>query len=184
MLTTRRFAGPLATVALAVATIAACSSSGSPSVAPSTVTPEPPSAAPTVDPNTPVGTEAPPGGSVGPGVDPATGATIVEPQPGQLDVHPVAIDTLSANVDGRHVVVTASWTSGVEPCYVLDTIVVDQGDHTFTITLREGHGPGDNVCIEIAMMKAAKIDIGELAPGTYTIADGQGVAAPLEVVVS
>ena len=34
---------------------------------------------------------------------------------GQLDVHPVAMTSLSATVDGRHVTVTAAWTSGVDP---------------------------------------------------------------------
>ena len=53
----------------------------------------------------------------------------------------------------------------------------------FTITLREGHGPGDQVCIEIAMLKSTQIDLGELEPGTYTISDGQGTAPPIEVVV-
>jgi hypothetical protein len=185
MLTNRRSAGPItiAVLAVAVLTVAACIGSGATS-GPSAVTTAPPSATPSVDPNMPVGTGLAPGGSFGPDVDPATGATIVEPQPGQLDVHPVAIDTLSASVEGKHVVVTAGWTSGVEPCYVLDTIVVHQSDHAFTITIREGHGPGDQACIEIAMLKAAKIDLGELQTGTYEIRDGQGVAAPIEVTVS
>jgi hypothetical protein len=165
MLTTRRLAGLLAP-GLLVFAVAACSNGSA-------------SLAPTVGPSI-----APPsGGGPDASVDPITGATFVDPRPGQLDVHPVAIDTLSANVDGRHVVVTANWTSGVEPCYVLDTIIVDQGDHAFTVTLREGHGPGDNVCIEIAMLKATKVDLGELEPGTWTISDGQGVAAPIKVVV-
>jgi len=183
MLTNRRSAGPITLVILAAAVlpVAGCIGSGA-SSAPSAAGPDPATATPSLDPNTPVGTDAPPAGS--PTVDPATGATIVVPQPGQLDVRPVAIDTLSASVDGQHVVVTANWISGVEPCYVLDTIVVDQSDHAFTITIREGHGPGDQVCIEIAMLKAAKIDLGELQTGTYEIRDGQGNAAPIEVTVS
>ena len=36
---------------------------------------------------------------------------------------------------------------------------------TFAITLREGHGPGDVVCIEIAESKRRIVDLGELAPG-------------------
>jgi hypothetical protein len=175
MLTTRRFAGLLTTL-LMIAAIAACSD-GAVSIAPTTG----PSAAAPLDPDAPVSTEVPPGGA-GTGIDP--GGQFVDPKPGQLDPHPVAISLLTANVDGRHVVVTASWTSGVEPCYVLDTIVVDKGDHAFTITLREGHGADDVVCIEIAMQKATRIDLGELEPGTYTISDGQGTAPPIEVVVS
>ena len=82
------------------------------------------------------------------------------PKPGQLDVHPVRLDGLAATVDGRHVVVTATWTSGVEPCYVLDHIVVETGARSFTITVFEGHGPGDHICIEIAQIKQTQIDLG------------------------
>ncbi len=181
MLTTRRLAGLLATVAIAVSLAACAGGGGSPAPTPG------PSAIPSVEPpvasgpDAPVGTDLPPGGGL---PDPGTGDQFIDPQPGQLDVHPVAIDLLTADVEARHVIVTASWTSGVEPCYVLDTIVVDKADHAFTITLREGHAAGDNVCIEIAMMKATKIDLGELDPGTYTISDGQGVAPSIEVVVN
>jgi hypothetical protein len=166
MQTTRRFAGLLILVAL----VAACAGSA---------TSAPPSTAPTIDPNTPV-TDAP--GNGGGGVS-GDGGGLVEPKPGQLDVHPVAMDLLEAAVDGRHVVVTTSWTSGVEPCYTLDSVVVDKGDHAFTLTIREGHGPEDVACIEIAQMKSAKVDLGDLEPGTYTISDSQGGAAPIEVVV-
>ena len=60
---------------------------------------------------------------------------------------------------------TATWTSGVEPCNVLDTVIVKTGDHAFTITLREGHGAGQVACIEIAQIKRTRIDLGELEPG-------------------
>lgn len=166
MQTTRRLAGLLTLVVV----IAACSGAGAST---------PPSAAPSVDPNTPV-TNAPGNGG---GVDPGDGG-LVEPKPGQLDVHAVPMNLLEAAVDGRHVVVTASWTSGVEPCYTLDSIVVDKGDHAFTLTIREGHGPEDVACIEIAQMKKATVDLGDLEPGTYTISDSQAGAAPIEVVVS
>jgi len=54
----------------------------------------------------------------------------------------------------------------------------------FAITLREGHGPQqDVVCIEIAESKRAIVDLGELAPGTYTISDTTGGAAPITVTV-
>ena len=77
----------------------------------------------------------------------------------------------AARVDGRHVVLTITYTSGVEPCSVLDTIVVERGDHSFAITLREGHGPGNQVCIMIARVMHTQVDLGELDPGTYTITD-------------
>ena len=49
----------------------------------------------------PVVTELPPGG--GPGIG---GGALTIPQPGQLDVRPIAADTLEAQVNGRGVVVT------------------------------------------------------------------------------
>jgi hypothetical protein len=118
-------------------------------------------------------------------VDPNPGSSgeVTVPQPGQLDVHPVSAESIEAAVDGQTVRLKISWTSGIEPCYVLDSIVVDQGEHAFAITLLEGHAPGDNVCIEIAKSKFAIVDLGELAPGTYTISDATGGAAPIEVIV-
>lgn len=187
MHTLRRLAGPLALVLL----VAACTGTGAPSgsVASSgppvtaspagSVTPAP-SVEPSVtdDPNGAVGTDVPPAnGGIG---DPPP----MVPKPGQLDVHPVKMDGIAAITDGRRVVVTARWTSGVEPCYVLDHVTVERGAGSFTITLFEGHGAGDNICIEIAQMKNTQIDLGELEPGTYTIADGAGGAIPIQVTVS
>jgi hypothetical protein len=168
--------------------LAACSSSGAapsgtpsnPGGSPST---SPGGAGPSVDPgsDTPVGTDAPPSNGAGGGGQ--AGGRLVVPKPGQIDPHPIRADSLSAVVDGRRVVVTVAYTSGVEPCNVLDSIVVTTGDHTFDIVLREGHGPGDGVCIEIAEFKRAQVDLGELAPGTYTISNGPDGAAAIQVVV-
>jgi hypothetical protein len=105
------------------------------------------------------------------------------PRPGQLDVHEVPAELLEATVDGRRVIVTVTWTTGVEPCSVLDTVIVHHDGSTYTITLREGRGPGDPVCIMIAETHRTRVDLGELEPGTYTIADGTGGAPPIEVVV-
>ena len=106
------------------------------------------------------------------------------PKPGQLDVHPIAADRLAATVDGRKVVVEIRYASGVEPCYVLDSIVMQKGDHSFAITLRQGHGPGDAVCIQIAEIVRTFVDLGEIDPGTYTITDTQNGARPISVTVS
>jgi hypothetical protein len=117
-------------------------------------------------------------------IDPP-GRTVVVPKPGQLDVHPIPAETLAATAAGRRVTLTIDYTSGVEPCYVLDSIVVAVGDGgTFAITLREGRGPGDGVCIEIAESKRAIVELGELAPGTYTISDTTGGAAPITITVA
>lgn len=96
----------------------------------------------------------------------------------------MSADSLEAAVDGRAVTLKISWTSGVEPCSVLDTIVVDRGEMAFAITLHEGHAAGNTICIEIAKFKVALVDLGELEPGTYTISDSTGGAEPIQVVVS
>jgi hypothetical protein len=161
--------------------IAACSSAGgagipspSPTAAPSAVP------SPSLDPGSPVATEPGAGSGTigGPGDE-----GLVVPKPGQLDVKPIRADELAATVDGHHVVLTITYTSGVEPCYVLDSIVVDQGDHAYAITLRQGHGPEEVMCIQIAKIFRTQVDLGELAPGTYTISDTQGGAPPIEVTV-
>lgn len=172
MNTIRRLAGPLALIVV----VAACSAGGpaAPSVTPG---PSAPAASPSPDPS------APATGAPGGGTDPGVGGGLIVPKPGQIDPKPVPMDGLTATVDGRHVVITAAWTSGVEPCYVLDTVLVDKDGLDYTITLREGHGPDDVACIEIAQLKATQIDLGDLEPGTYTFSDGAGGAAPIKVVV-
>lgn len=141
-----------------------------------------PTASPTLPPDAPV--TAPPDGGSGAPVDPGLGgAKRVVPKPGQLDVRPVSADTLSATVNGSTITVTATWTTGVEPCNVLDTIVVDRGEGTFSITLREGHGPEEIACIAIAEQHVTTFEIPDVAPGTYTIRDATGGAADIQVTV-
>lgn len=171
----------LAVVALTVI-IAACSSGGTGGAT------EPPASPPAASP--PAATVAPSagpsdssGGAPGnPG--PVGGDEFVVPKPGQLDVRPIAADSFAARVDGRRVFLTISYTSGVEPCSILDTIVVQRGEGSFSITLREGHGPGDQVCIMIARFVKTQVDLGELDPGTYAIIDTMQGADPIQVVVS
>jgi hypothetical protein len=169
--TVRRLGVGLLSVAML---LAACSSAATPSGVPSAA---PPSSAP---PDAPV--SAPPDASADPG-GLGGGGKLVVPRPGQLDVHPVPADSLAARVDGNRIIVTATWTSGVEPCYVLDTILVEKGVGTYTITLREGHGPGDVVCIEIAEQHRTEFEIPDVPSGTWTIQDAAGRATPVDVTV-
>jgi hypothetical protein len=120
------------------------------------------------------------GGNV---IDPGKPAFVL-PKPGQLDPHPVSIEDLSARVEGHRVVVTATWWSGVEPCYVLDSAAVKIDGKSITVSVREGTGARDQPCIEIAVHKVTVIDLGELDPGTYTIAADKGEADPVEVTVN
>ncbi len=165
----------IAVVSLSIL-LAACASGSAPSAAPPSAVP--PSAAPS---DAPVSTA--PGGGSDPAPDPGIGAKPILPRPGQLDVHPVVADSLSARVDGNKIIVKAVWTSGVEPCNILDSIVVDKGDGTYTITLREGHGPEDIACIAIAEQHVTEFEIPDVAAGTWTIVDSGGVATPVEVTV-
>jgi hypothetical protein len=129
---------------------------------------------------------APPGDGSGGGTDPGGiggGGNLVVPKPGQLDVHDVRADELEARVDGATIIVTVTWTSGVEPCNVLDQVVVAQRGNTYAITLREGHGPEDIACIAIAEIHRTEFEISTDGPGTYTIVDGTGGAAPIEVTI-
>lgn len=171
---------------VAVLLLAACSAAAVPT---SPTQPSP------TDPNAPIGTEPGGGGSVsapGSGIpdfplpsgggQPDQNPTIVVPRPGRLNVHPVGASKIEARVDGRRVLVQVSWWSGVEPCYVLDSVLVERNGTNVTITIREGADRLDVACIEIAMLKATIVDLGELEPGTYTISAG-GDATPIQVTV-
>lgn len=158
--------------------LAACSAGAGPSASPSPVAPSADpsvSAPPSAD---APGSPAPSAGNVG------DEGKLVVPKPGQLDVRVVKADELVARVEGSNVIVTVSWTSGVEPCNVLDQVIVTKGDGTYAITLREGHGPEDVVCIAIAETHKTEVVIENVAPGTYQITDATGGAAPIEVTVS
>jgi hypothetical protein len=147
----------------------------------------PASPPPTVEPSPDApSVSAPPSDDGGNGsVDiPSDDAKVVVPRPGQLDVHPVSAETLRATVDGRSVRIAVDWWTGVEPCTILDTIVVARGDGSFDITLHEGRGPGEIACVAIAELHRAFIDLGELEPGTYVIRDATGGAPDIEVVVA
>ena len=180
---------PLVLVGLAaVLTLGACASAAapasSPSPQPASPAPSAPSAAPgggsSDDPDTSVG------GPLDPGpVDPGAGQpTLVIPKPGQLNPRPLPAAKLEATVDGRRVLVKATWWSGVEPCNVLDSVKVDRSGTDIAITLVEGTSDPTAACIELAQEKATIVDLGELEPGTYTITSPGGEAPPVTVTVS
>jgi hypothetical protein len=181
------------TMAVCALTLSACSgaaarSAASPSASAPTV-----SAVPSVD---PVGGAASgsTAGNVGSGgpvigdplpVDPIAGQpTIVVPKPGQKNPHPVGAMTLRAAVDGRRVQVSVTWYSGVEPCNVLDSVTVERSGGVITVGLVEGSSNLDAVCIEIAMLKATTVDLGDLGPGSWTIRATTGEAPPIQVTIT
>jgi hypothetical protein len=167
---------PFVVVALAIA-LAACSGGGPPASDAGPTSPPPAESPSSAPPEEPASGE--PGNGGGGGVDPNPNpgdAQVVEPVPGQLDIHPVAIDRFDYRVEGRHVVLNAFWFSGVEPCTILDSVVYEQEGQTIEVSIFEGHGPGDEICIEIAIEKVTVVDLGELDPGEYTIRASDGPA--------
>lgn len=130
-------------------------------------------------PNTGVGAI---GGGVG-GNPVDGGPTFVMPKPGTNDPRPVSVQSMRVEVEGRRAVVIATWWSGVEPCYQLDTAAVKRDGNEFTVALTEGHGGGDVACIEIAVEKATAIDLGELEPGEYTVGAQDSTAEPVTFTI-
>lgn len=182
---------PVAIVGLVAAlTLGACASSAAPAATSSPSGSVSPSAgAPTSVPGG-GGSSGDPGTGIGSGVnpgpvDPGAGQpTLVVARPGQLNPRPLPAAMLEASVDGRHVLVKATWWSGVEPCNVLDSVKVERSGFDIAITLIEGTSDVKAICIEIAMQKATIVDLGELEPGTYTITSPGGDAAPLTITVA
>ncbi|HET7471844.1 MAG TPA: hypothetical protein VFJ71_01855 [Candidatus Limnocylindrales bacterium] len=183
---------------LATLTIfAGCAGSAAPSASPSRSPTGPPPASavdlPTTDPGG--GSSGSTGsGIVDPGLptggsdpdDPTGGgqAQLVRPRPGQKDPRPVAPTKLEASVDGRHLLVKVSWYGGVEPCNVLDSVKVERTGTDIAITPLEGTGDPGAMCIEIAVLKATIVDLGDLEPGTYRITAPTGDAPALAVTIS
>ena len=129
----------------------------------------------------------PPAVSADPGIgNPEPGGVeLVEPQPGQQNVHPVTLERLDATASGTTVSVDAYWTSGVDPCYVLDQVQVNvNDDQTVDVTVTEGTSDPNAICVMMAVAKHTIFSFEVPATGTWTIRDSQGGAPPVEVVVS
>jgi len=161
-----------AVMVIAVALLLAACASGSSSAAPSDEAP--PS-------EVPAASEPPGIGQPEPG-----GVELVEPQPGQQDVHPVALERMDATASGRVVSVDAYWTSGVDPCYVLDRVEVqlDTEERTADVTILEGTSDPDAICVMMAVAKHTIISFEVPSTGTWTIRDAQDGAQPVELIVS
>ena len=103
--------------------------------------------------------------------DPYDGAQKVEPTPGMSGVSPRIFDKVVVGDDDR--TLTIFFWSGVEPCYVLDHVDVDEGPGAITATLFEGHdaNAGDVACIEIALLKKVVVQLDEPV-GDRRIVDG------------
>ena len=195
--TTHRSIRAVALAVVATVGLAACSGASqgqqAPSPAPSAQTS--PSASPgaSTDPGSSAG-----GGSAGdpgsgiitnpspdPGaIDPIAGEPQnVRPVPGRANPHPVAPVKLEAQVDGRRVLVRVSWYGGIEPCSVLDSVKVTRSGNDIQITPFEGASDPNAICIEIAVLKATVVDLGEPDPGTWRILSPGSEAPPVQVTI-
>jgi hypothetical protein len=131
------------------------------------------------------GDVVPPPGALQP-VEPVPAEpAIVTPQPGQANLHTVNPYELSSRIDGTgHVIVRVRWWGGIEPCETLDSVIVTRDGARFSLAVRVGAPAGLNVaCIEIARDTATIVDLGVLAPGTYSVRADPGDAAPLTIAV-
>lgn len=98
---------------------------------------------------------------------------LVTPRPGMADVRPRPFEDVRVLGDGATLRVT--YWSGVEPCYVLDHVEVEETDERVTVTLHEGHDPAqaDTACIEIAVQKTVDVRL-ERPLGDREVVDGAG----------
>ena len=183
----------LALIAALTVALGACSSAAAPSAPPSApaLSPspsQPPSAGLSSGPDDPVTQPADPGaggGSSGSGgIGGGDGGDLVTPHPGTINPHPVSVQSIVTNVDGRHVTAKLTWTSGVEPCHVLDSVVVSRDGSAIDVTVVEGAADANAICIDLAKTKSTIVDLGELEPGTYTIAATNSQIPPVSVTVS
>lgn len=204
MLTTRANALPtrrlLAGALLVVLTLAACGGAAAPSPTPATVTPTP-QPTPTAVPgeggagngNGGIGTDPGTGGGgivfpvpPNPGDDPNLGdATYLTPAGDLINQRPMNVQLVRAFLDDDGgVTADLRWWSGVAPCNQLDRVEIDRDDAAKTIhlTVIEGSGQGDMMCIEIAELHATVVDLGELPAGTWTIS-AEGDATPVKIDV-
>ncbi len=89
------------------------------------------------------------------------GARLVEPRPGMADTRPIPWQRAEPVEGGR--ILRVFFTSGVEPCYVLDRVEVEESAEKVVVTLFEGNdaSAGDVACIEIAENKVVEIELAE-----------------------
>lgn len=203
MLTSRANALPthrlLAGALLVAFTLAACGSAAAPSPSPVPVAPTPqptPTAVPG-DGGGGNGGGSDPGNGVGggvpvfpnqpdPGDDPLLGdANYLTPGTDLINQRSVNVQLVRAFL-GDDGIVTADlrWWSGVAPCNQLDRVEIERDDaaKTIRLTVIEGSGQGDVMCIELAELHATVVDLGELPAGTWTIsAEGDAPAIKLDV---
>lgn len=114
-----------------------------------------------------VSSPSPAGGGSGTGQPQVVVAT-----PGRIQVHPIQWDRAEAGADGR--TIRIHFTTGIEPCHVLDHVDVTPSGDDVVVTLYEGSDPGrGDVCIELAVLKAVDVVLDRPLAGR-SVTDGFG----------
>ena len=134
-------------------------------------------AGPSPAPDSPV-SDSPEPDDGGPGDVPEPGDTRperVDPQPGQADPQPISF-VRAVPQNGDDTTLRVVFWSGVEPCYVLDRVEVDETPERVTITLYQGRSPDqENIaCIEIALKKFTLVSL-DAPLGDREVVDGAQV---------
>jgi hypothetical protein len=119
------------------------------------------------------GPESPISSTPDPGGVPTKPTSIlVKPRPGLVDVNPQPWD--KAKVIGPRTV-EVRFYGGVEECYGLDRVDVDERKRSVIITLHTGRVPTAEVCIEIAVLSAVRVRLTEPL-GDRRLVDGAETA--------
>jgi hypothetical protein len=105
-------------------------------------------------------------------VMPKSRPTWVAPHPGGGPLRPVSPSGLRVGARGGSPYAVVRWWSGIPPCSVLRSVTVGVGEGTVHLRLVEGSDDPDAACPELAVLKATRVDLGGLAPGTYTVMAG------------
>lgn len=99
---------------------------------------------------------------------PEPSPSIVRPREGLVDPRPVALEGIEPLEPDR---LLATFYGGVEECYGVARVDVEETSDTVTITVYEGHVPEAEVCIDIALLKGVVVTL-EAPLGDREVVDG------------
>lgn len=107
--------------------------------------------------------------SLDPNPDPQ--ASPVDPNPDAVNTMPIRWDSYEERAGGNELEML--FWSGVEPCYVLAEVEVEETPDKVTVTLHQGNleTEEDTACIEIALLKSTIVELDEPL-GDRKVVDG------------
>ncbi|HEX2090412.1 MAG TPA: hypothetical protein VHI54_10880 [Actinomycetota bacterium] len=97
---------------------------------------------------------------------PRSGPLFVEPRTGLVDVRPHQFERV--RVTGAHTLVVRFY-GGIEACEGLDRVEVDYEPRRIVVTLFVGRVPTAEACIEIAVLKATRVQLDEPVAGREVV---------------